>query len=81
VELGIAEAPRNKRKAIEKNAAMKLMEDVHCDFIEEIVRCDEEIVRRERIDQEETIMVAEEEDDWTTEGESSDEEEEDNSNN
>jgi hypothetical protein len=74
VELGIAEAPRNKRKAIERNAAMKLMEDVHCDLVEEIVH-------RERIDQEKTIMVVEEEDDWTTECESSDDEEEDSSNN
>jgi hypothetical protein len=73
VEPGIAEAPRNKRKAIEKNAAMKLMEDVHCDLIEEIVR-------RERIDQEETIVVADEGDDWTTKGEFSDEEEEEDSN-
>jgi hypothetical protein len=73
VELGTLEAPRNKRKAIEKNAAVKLMEEVHSDLVEEIVR-------RERIDQEETIAVVEEVDDWITEGESSDEEEEENSN-
>ena len=70
VESGIVEVPQNKRKALEKYAAQKLEEEVHCDLVEEIVR-------RERIDQEETIVVAgEEEDDWTTKGESSDEEEE-----
>jgi hypothetical protein len=75
VELGIVEPPCNKRKAEEKAAAVKFMEDVHCDLVKEIVR-------QERIDQEETIVVADEEDDWTTQGESSDEEEkEDNSNN
>jgi hypothetical protein len=70
VESGVHEPPRNKRKAIETNAAVKLMEEVHDDLVEEIMR-------RERIDQEETIVVAEEEeDDWTTEGESSDDDEE-----
>jgi hypothetical protein len=73
VEWERLEAPRNKRKAIENNAAVKLMEDVHSDLVEEIVRC-------ERIDQEETIAVEEEVDDWNTEGESSEEEEEENSN-
>jgi hypothetical protein len=69
VELSVVEPPRNKRKAVEKAAAVKFMEDVHCNLVEDIVR-------RERIDQEESIVVANEEDDWTTEGESSDEEEE-----
>jgi hypothetical protein len=69
VELGIVKPPRNKWKAVEKAAAVKFMEDVHCNLVEEIVR-------HERIDQEETIVVADEEDDRTTKGESSDEEEE-----
>jgi hypothetical protein len=74
VEIGICEAPRNKRKVIEDNHAVKMTETDHSDLLEEMVR-------RERIDQEETIAVGEEEeDDWTTEGESSDEEEEGNSN-
>jgi hypothetical protein len=68
VEPGIVDPPRNKKKAIEKAVALKLMEHVRCDLLEEIVR-------RERINQEETIVVAEgeEEDDWI-DVESSDEE-------
>jgi hypothetical protein len=64
---------RGTSKAIENNATVKLMEDVHSDLVEEFV-C------RERIDQEETIAVEEEVDDWNTEGESSEEKEEENCN-
>ena len=71
VESGLVEPPRNKRKAVEKASAVKFMEDVHMDLVEEMVR-------RERINQEETIVVADEEDDWTTDGKSSDEEEDSN---
>jgi hypothetical protein len=73
MEFGVNEAPRNKRKAVEKNASVKLMEDDHVDLLEEIAR-------HERIDQEETVVVAPdgEEDDWTTEAGSSDEEEDSN---
>jgi hypothetical protein len=73
VELGVVEPPWNKRRAVEKAAVVHLFEDVHSDLIEEIVR-------RERINQEDTIVVADEGDDWTTKGESSDEEEEEDSN-
>jgi hypothetical protein len=71
MEFGVNEAPRNKHKAVEKNASVKLMEDDHIDLLEEIAHC-------ERIHQEETVVVAPdgEEDDWTTEGGSSNEEEE-----
>jgi hypothetical protein len=76
MEFGVNEAPRNKRKAVEKNASVKLMEDDHVNLLEEIAR-------RERIDQEETVVVAPdgEEDDWTTEAGSSDEEEEEEDSN
>jgi hypothetical protein len=79
-EAGVNEPPRNKRKAVERNACVKLMDDDHVDLLEEIVR-------RERIDQEETVVVApdgEEEDDWTTDEDGSlgqEEEEEDSNNN
>jgi septum formation topological specificity factor MinE len=67
--MGVVEPPQNKRKTVEEAAAVKFMEDMHCDLVKVIVR-------HERIDQEEIIVVADEEDDWTTKVESSDEEEE-----
>jgi hypothetical protein len=50
MEFGINEAPRNKRKAVEKNTAVKLMEDAHVDLLEAIA-C------HERIDQDEMVVV------------------------
>jgi hypothetical protein len=69
-EEGIHEPPRNKRRAIEKVSASRVLEEDHLDLLEEIVR-------RERIDQEETIVEASDvEDEWSTD-ESEDEVEED----
>jgi hypothetical protein len=48
-EEGIHEPPRNKRRAIESVSASRVLEVDHLDLLEEIVR-------RERIDQEETIL-------------------------
>jgi hypothetical protein len=54
-EEGIHEPPRNKRRAIEKVSASRVLEVDHLDLLEEIVR-------RERIDQEETIVEEQESD-------------------
>jgi hypothetical protein len=60
-EEGIREPPRNKRRMIEKVSAARVLEVDHLDLLEEIVR-------RERIDQEETIVeeVSDVEDEWNT---------------
>jgi hypothetical protein len=50
-EEGIREPPWNKRRVIDKVSASRVFEGDHLDLLEEIVR-------RERIDQEETIVDA-----------------------
>jgi hypothetical protein len=69
-EEGIHEPPRNKRRAIQKVSAARVLEVHHLDLLEEIVR-------RERIDQEETIVDASDVEDDLSSDESEDEVEED----
>jgi hypothetical protein len=60
-EVGIHEPPRNKQRAVDRALASRLLEVDHLDLLEEIGR-------RERIDQEETIVeeASDIEDEWST---------------
>jgi hypothetical protein len=69
-EEGIHEPPRNKQRAIQKVSAARVLEVHHLDLLEEIVR-------RERIDQEETIVDASDVEDDLSSDESEDEVKED----
>ena len=67
VEEGLYDPPRNKRRTIEKVKGSRILEVDHLDLLEEIVR-------RERIDQEETIVEEQSdvEDGWSTDDASND---------